>query len=449
MNIKRELTRHLIQWAQKDSRRPLVLKGARQVGKSHVVREFGKSNFSSLLEVNLELKQHLRPAFASLNPKIICQALSVEFNHQIVPGKTLLFIDEIQEIPEAFSALRYFYEQLPELHVICAGSMLDLVLERTRNLRMPVGRVEYMHMFPLSFTEFLKAKGEDLAFQLIRQISLDEPIDETTHARLLSLFREYLLSGGMPAVVSSYLKNPESGLYRRMQSDLIQGYKDDFPKYRTQIDLDRLQYIFARLPNYVGRPFKLNELCPAYSQQTCKAILSLLSKSHIVHPILLTSANGLPLGSQIGETRSNKYLFLDVGLMLSAQNLTKEIILSWNTEFAASGAIAEQVVGQELLAYSDPHFEPRSYYWARDKKGSSAEIDFITSQQNRLVPIEVKAGATGKLKSLRIFMQEKGVTVGVRISQHQLSLTDGILSVPFYAISSLGSLLESTRTTSP
>jgi predicted AAA+ superfamily ATPase len=135
--------------------------------------------------------------------------------------------------------------------------------------------------------------------------------------------------------------------------------------------------------------------------------------------------------------------------MLSAQNLTKEIIFSWNTEFAASGAIAEQVVGQELLAYSDPHFEPRSYYWARDKKGSSAEIDFITSEQNRLVPIEVKAGATGKLKSLRIFMQEKGVTVGVRISQHQLSLTDGILSVPFYAISSLGSLLESTRTTSP
>ncbi len=443
ISIPRQIVRTLTAWANRADRRPLVIKGARQVGKSYTVREFGKNHFKSFIELNLETKPHLKRAFSSLDPELICQAIALEYNQRIVPGETLLFIDEIQEAPLAFAALRYFYERIPALHVVAAGSLLDITLDKEADLKVPVGRLEYLYMFPLSFIEFLGARKEELAIEAIENLNVAKPPSESVHARLLHLFQEYIMVGGMPAVVDSYIKDSLNADYRIFQSDLLQGYRDDFRKYRSRIDVNRIERVFSRLPICVGQACKLNELAPGISQQTSKNILHLLKRSHVLHFVLRSAANGIPLGGQIGETRHNKYIFLDIGLLVAAQGLKLEAIYSWNSELVSSGALAEQVVGQELLAYGDPHFEPQLYYWSREKRGSSAEVDFVTSVNNTVVPIEVKAGATGRLKSLRLFMQEKRVPVGVRFSQHDISLTDGILSIPLYAVSCLDRLLKS------
>lgn len=437
----RNITSYLEDWQKSQNRKPLLLKGARQIGKSYSVREFGKSSFENLVEVNLEGASHLKQIFTSNEPKAICSNLALQLNQPIIPGSTLLFIDEIQESKEALLALRYFREQLPELHVVAAGSLLDLSLEQDRDMKVPVGRIEYLYMHPLSFTEFLGALNETLLLDFIANLSLRSIVHETTHQKLLRLFNQYVVCGGMPAAVAEFINQGSNLRYRKIQADLIQTFQDDFRKYKTRIDYDKLETTFLNITRCVGRNFKLTELCPEYPQSSTKSILKLFHSAKIIHAVKCSAANGVPLGAEVNEKR-NKYILLDVGLLNARLGVAETDITRWNHDLINSGAIAEQVVGQELLAHSASLFEPQLYYWARDKRGSTAEVDYLFLHNQQILPIEVKAGATGKLRSMRVFMEEKRCPIGIRFSQHELSLHENILSIPLYAINKTSDLLR-------
>lgn len=442
--MNRAIGNSLILWKDSEARKPLIIKGARQIGKSYSVENFGKSHFKNVVTVNFEVNKNLKSVFQSLDPIKICQAIAIELNQPIIPGETLLFLDEIQECSDAFLSLRYFYEKMPALHVICAGSLLDLTLDKNKDFRIPVGRIEYLYMFPLSFNEFLEALGETITLEAILNLTLKDKVPISAHKKLLSLFSQYILCGGMPAVVTAYINAPTDIRFRKIQADLVNTYKDDFRKYKTRIDFERLEYTFSRLPPFVAKNFKLNELCPDFSQATTNNIIDLFAKSKVIHIVKSTLANGIPLGAEV-RSRNPKFIFIDIGLLNSFSDLSSEKIESWNHDLINSGALAEQVVGQEFLSYSKSLFDPSLYYWSRNEPSSSAEVDFVIAEGEDIIPIEVKAGSTGRLKSMRLFMKEKSSKIGVRISQHELSFHEGILSIPVYAISKVGDLFKEAK----
>lgn len=441
MKITRKIVSNLVAWKNQAGRRPLVVRGARQIGKSRTIREFGQSHFENLVEVNLEQSKRLRDIFQNEDPLTICAELSLETNQPIIPGKTLLFIDEIQESSQAFLSLRYFFEKMPDLHVVCAGSLLDLVMDKDQELRVPVGRVEYCYMFPLSFMEFLEAIEASIAQKIILELTVDKQISESMHQKLHLHFNEYIVCGGMPAVVDAYRNSKTDLRYRKLQADLTQTFKEDFKKYRTRIEIDKLEGAFDALPRYLCKDLKYSEICPDYAQATTKNILNLFKSARIINFVQAVRANGLPLAAETVD-RAFKYVFLDVGLYGGALGLNSQDMQRWNYDFVNCGAIAEQVVGQELLANSNSSFDPKLYFWKRDKKGSSAEVDFLYVHNQNILPLEVKAGTTGRLKSLRIFLEEKKSKIGIRVSQKPLSFEDQVLSVPFYALSQLDNLIS-------
>ncbi len=436
LNISRKISAALSLWNTSYGRRPVIIRGARQIGKSHSIREFGRAHFENVVEVNLEERRTLGKLFESGDPKLICTELALQFNQPINPGKTLLFLDEIQETPAALSALRFFFEKLPELHVACAGSMLDMVLDRERDIRVPVGRVEYLYMLPCSFVEFLDALGETIAKDTVQTLSIDNPPSDEAHRKLLDLFNRYVVCGGMPAVIAAYADAAESLRFRKLQADLMQTFREDLRKYRTRIDYDKLDTAFAALPRFVSQEFKFATFNPNWSSATTHNLLDLFSQARIINYIHSSAGNGVPLAAEVKRS-PNKFIFVDVGLLCSSMGLTTEKVARWNQDLVNPGVIAEQAVGQELLAYSEALFEPKNFFWKRDKQGANAQVDYLFGCDGVILPLEVKSGTTGTLKSLKIFLQEKGCPCGIRVSQHNLSLHDQVLSVPVYGLASL------------
>jgi len=442
IKIPRKINQQLESWKDERGRKPLLLRGARQVGKSHSVREFGFSHFQRVVEVNFELEPGLSKIFeASLDPFKITRDLALSLNQPIETGTTLLFLDEVQACPSAISSLRYFYEKMPGLHVIAAGSLLEFALE-SEKLSMPVGRIQSIFLHPVSFLEFLKAKGEDLFVEYItEQSSLLEPPEETLHKKGLALVKEYAVVGGMPDSIVSYLPEPQSLKYRRTQQGLLQTFRDDFGKYARSAKHQYLDKVFLSAPALISRDYKYTKVDRDLPGRSIKDALLLLEKAGILLRIRASSGAGLPLEAGASDRRF-KIAFLDIGLTQAALGLDAEIALSEDFIAVNSGAIAEQFVAQELIAKSSP-FEPaRLYYWVRTKRGSSAEVDLLYQHGSNVFPLEVKAGATGKLKSLRSFLDSHKVPFGIRVSAHQLGLTGGVLSVPFYLLPAIDRLLD-------
>lgn len=433
----------LPKWKTSIDRKPLLIRGARQVGKTYLIRSFGREHFQKTIEVNFELQPELKDVFKTLDPVIIIKSLSLVLNISIETGQTLLFLDEIQECPQAIMALRYFYENRPDLHVIGAGSLLEFCLS-DKNFKMPVGRVQYAYLQPLSFEEFLSALGENLLRQALQEMTLENPFAEVVHEKLLKLFREYTRIGGMPAVLNHYLADRPGNDYQEQQTLLLQTYRSDFGKYaKSQFQTSCLQKVFLTAPRMVGDRYKFSEVDRDTSSRDLKEALFLLEKAGVLYRVLSTSSHGLPF-----QTNENKFkiIFLDVGLMQRACGLDKEIAMSDDFMAINAGAVAEQIVGQELLAYSNPLEDRSLHFWVRDKKSSQAEVDFLISCGSKIIPIEVKAGSTGSLKSLRIFLEENQSPFAVRFSTHPLSFHDKVLSMPLYAINQtkrmIGSLIH-------
>lgn len=430
-NIQTELNR----WKEDPGRMPLILRGARQVGKTFTVLEFGKQNFSHVMMINFEKQPQYLDCFQSLQPNDILFKLNLMSQQDIVPGKTLLFLDEIQECPNALRALRYFKEDLPELHIIAAGSLLEFTLNDAE-FRMPVGRVQFLYLYPLSFYEFLLAKGEIKAIDFLKNVKLNEPVPDVLHTHLLAQLREYMLLGGMPAVVKHYIDTQDILACQDRQAALWQTYRYDFGKYAKQSQHRYLETIFTKAPLLIGQHIKYTALDPESRSRDLKMALSLLSSAGLLHFVRETNASGLPLATQ-GEYKRFKLLFLDIGLIYRHFNIEAQTLLKEDLVLLNKGALAEQFVGQELIAASRPVIKEELYYWQRDYPRSSAEVDYIVSIGTQCVPLEVKAGKTGRLRSLQIFLREKQCKLGVQISTQNLHVSPPLLFLPLYLIPEL------------
>ena len=443
--MKRDIDDTLKTWKTEAHRYPLLVRGARQVGKTYSIKQFGENEFDNLVEVNFEQKPQYLTCFESLEPKKIVETLSVLTKSDIIPGKTILFLDEIQECPKAISALRYFYEQMPDLHVIGAGSLLEFVMSQ-ESFKMPVGRVQYLYMKPLSFLEFLDNVGESRTRNVIETFSWDNLPSPAIHNHLLSLIKKYAVIGGMPAIVSEYISSSSLEKCFQIQTIIIQTYRDDFGKYASKVKYKYLEKIFFAVPKMVGNKFKYSHVDNNLQSRDLKEALELLEKAGVVYRIKQTSGNGLPLEANAKE-RHFKTVFVDIGLMQNICGLSSDLLISPDEDFIKvnEGAIAEQFTAQELLAYRDVYLAPSLYYWAREARSSNAEIDYLIPCGSSVLPIEVKAGKTGTLRSMHIFLEQYSLSAGVRISQHYFNRTLPIISLPFYVIKRIPHLMKTRQ----
>lgn len=438
--MKRNIEKKLLSWKEQKNRLPLLIRGARQVGKTYLVEKFGRTHFKSLIAINFELQPEFCRCFDNLHPQHIINMINLLTNQTIIPGETLLFLDEIQDCPNAIKALRYFKEKLPALHVIGAGSLLEFTLNDA-SFRMPVGRVQFLYLRPLSFQEFLNATGHSQLQQYLTHLTLTDPIAAPIHKQLLKLVREYIVLGGMPAVLQEYINSEDFAACQAIQSSLLQTYRHDFGKYASKTHHKYLQRLFEKAPGLVAQHFKYVSVDPEMRSRDIKSALEMLQYAGLIHFVYATTASGIPLRSLI-NTKKFKLLFLDVGLIKRATKLEAELLMQNNLLLINRGLIAEQLVGQELLAYSDHFDDGELYFWSREQKSSTAEVDFVITIGPHIYPIEVKSGTTGHLKSLKLFMDEKSAAVGIRISQHPLSFHEKILSVPLYLIGELPRLVN-------
>ena len=415
-------------WARQTPHKPIVLRGARQVGKSFLVRMLAETCFDSLAEVNFEQRSDMTELFASKQPDRIVSLLEIRLGQTIVPGKTLLFLDEIQAAPEVFATLRYFYEKLPELHVIAAGSLLEFVLEE-HTFSMPVGRVEYHHLGPMTFEEYLLATGHTQLFQLIQHFSWQESIERPIHGDLMALLQEYLVVGGMPEAVETFAKSRSFLASDKVLGSILSTYRDDFSKYRPRANPVRLAKVFSRIPGLVANKLKYTQIDSDEKSRDLKQALHQLENARIVYRVQHTHANGIPLGATVKEQHF-KTIFLDVGLMCHACGLTMDDIqTAKDILLVNSGAVCEQFIGQHLLYAGYAYKEPELYCWFRLQGSSNAEVDYVIQQGSTVIPVEVKAGKTGSLKSLHVFLQEKHCRLGLRFNADLPSIVEAQTSV--------------------
>jgi uncharacterized protein len=432
LTMKRLLFYDLLQWCHSPTRMPLILRGARQVGKTYLIRQLGEK-FASFVEINFEKNRELLQIFDyDLDPKRILRELSLAFGKSIYPGKTLLFLDEIQEAPRSILALRYFYEEMPDLHVIAAGSLIDFAVE---SVGVPVGRVSFLYMYPMSFIEYLYARDfQDLAIEVI-QHDPAKTISETLHQKALHLLGEYTAIGGMPQVIRQWLTTQDVPSCATLLKNIKNTYEQDFAKYAKKHEIKYVDLLFKKIPSLISTPFKYSNLVTDYRKRELEPSLYLLEKAGIIHRVIHSHGNGLPLGAEI-DLGKFKLIMLDVGLCQTILGLDlKDWFIAPSLAFVNKGSITENFVGQELLAYSSATDGPNLYYWQREKRGSNAEVDYLTVCNRSVIPIEVKSGHGAGLQSMRLFLQAHPTSsYGIRFSIHNYSVFDGIHSYPLYAV---------------
>lgn len=418
--IGRNIDKVLLEWKDSAVHKPLLLRGARQVGKSSAVRHLGKQ-FKHFAEVNFERERSAASFFkGDLDVKLIVSKLSNFLRIPIRPGETLLFLDEIQACPEAIMALRFFKEDYPELHVIAAGSLLEFALQELPTFG--VGRIHSLFMYPMTFDEFLSAMNMDGVLEMRRAADYDHPLDEVFHDMLVEQFRIYLMVGGMPEAVVTWKETSDFLQCQRIHKDIVLTYEDDFNKYVGRVKPDLLRVTLRGVCHQIGQKLTYTKISDGYRASQYQEALRLLTLAGIVTPVVSTSANGLPLDAEADERRM-KYLMLDTGLLLSilqldgaaAKEITRLIMTGAPQDIVNKGSITEMVAGLEMMRYQEPIQRQRMFYWEKSGK-SIAEVDYLAVRHSRVLPIEVKAGTQGGMKSLWMFMREKHLTEAVRCS---------------------------------
>lgn len=456
--MNRKILKDLQEWLISSSRKPLVLRGARQVGKTWLVRYLAEQSGKVLIELNFERRANLISLFQTQDPKIILRNLGASLGLEINLEKSILFLDEIQAAPELLAQLRWFAEELPELAVIAAGSLLEFVL-KDHAFSMPVGRINYQYLEPMSFDEFLMALGQKKLLEYLEDLK-DFNIPEALHQKLIEYFKEYLIVGGMPAAVSSWITEQSLIKVNQIHHDLLATYRDDFAKYKGRLNLNKLDEVLLAVPKMIGEKFMFSRVSPgggvgSNNSAMIKQIINLFEKARLCHSVLSTSANGVPLGAEV-KSKFFKEIFIDVGLCNSLLGLSlNQINQVHEINLVNQGGVAEQVVGQLLRTIEPAYKEPALYYWVREEKNANSELDYVLAFENKIIPIEVKTGVSGSLKSLHYFMEVKKYKFAVRINSDLPSLMDvkiagreiesveyQLLSLPFYLIGHLPRLIK-------
>jgi predicted AAA+ superfamily ATPase len=440
----RELLSDLKKWQNRPSRKPLIIRGARQVGKTTIINQFSK-NFGQYIYLNLELPEDRQPFEQFTNIETLIQAIFFLKNRSLAQrNQTLLFIDEIQAAPEAINLLRYFYEQEPGIFVVAAGSMLETLFDKS--VSFPVGRVEYKVLRPVSFPEFLSAMNETAALEQLQQV----PVAAFAHQKLLTLFHTYALIGGMPEAVQHYATNQDLAALSPIYDSLLTSYMDDAEKYaksETQMQLIRhaIRSSFAQ----AGKRIKFQGFGNSnYGSREMGEALRTLQKALLLYLVYPDTGFTLPLLPDL--KKSPRLHVLDTGLMNYFAGIQREILNTDDLSKVYQGSMIEHLVGQELLAFQHQSLSAL-HFWTREKKTSVAEVDYVFPFEDKLIPIEVKSGREGSLKSLHLFMDEAPHDIAVRFYSGSYSITKAtspggrnfnLMSVPYYAVSQLEKYLN-------
>ena len=454
--MKRFAANEFENWLKNKNRKPIVLRGARQVGKTWLVRDLAKRQKLKLVELNFERLPSLADLFSENNPVEILRNIEAELAITIKPDSSLLFLDEIQAAPQLFSKLRWFKEEIPNLPVIAAGSLLDFALKKYR-YSMPVGRITYFYLDQMSFFEFVLETGNEALYKKMSSFSLESRMPESLHKKSLNLYHDYCLVGGMPEVVQEWVNSKNLKPCIKIQQDLLATYRDDFHKYGGEIDAGMLNKILLSVAKQLGNKFMYSRVDPTKKLVGIKKALSMLSQAKVCTKVLHTTGNGLPLGAESNE-KFFKAIMLDIGLISVQLGLSSiKHSEAKNIIFSNKGGLAEQFVGQQLRACQTPLESPQLFYWQRTG-GRLGEIDYVTQHGNRVVPVEVKSGSAGSMKSLHQFMAEKRLNFAVRFNINQPSVENirvkttlakpvsyRLLSLPIYLTERLGQLIEQAQ----
>lgn len=421
MYFARRIDPYLLEWRNSNRHKPLLLRGARQVGKSSSIRHLGET-FDYFIEVNFERQPELSRLFEETSDvKEIVRRLSALFNTPVQEGRTLLFMDEIQACPKALHSLWFFKEELPGLHVAAAGSLLEFTLKEMPSFG--VGRIRSMFMYPMSFDEFLTANGKQQWVDIKNAADYDHPLPSELHNALVQQFRTFLMVGGMPASVAAWVETHDYLESAEELEDIQRTYYDDFVKYSKKIDPRMLRNTLRSVVMQAGAKFMYSKVEGGYRTEDVKAALEMLCDAGIVKLVQHSAGNGIPLGAEVND-KFRKYIYLDSGLMLrildmelgGAGPLTELILSGAAADLVNKGQLTEMVAGWEIIKSLTPKMDHDLYYWENTARGATAEIDYLTSSNLKVVPIEIKSGITGKMKSLMMFMRNKHLTVGKRCS---------------------------------
>ena len=443
---KRHIDEKLLEWKNTPRRKPLLIRGARQVGKSTAVRELAKT-FRYFVEINLEKQPDLQQLFPeNIDVRKTCEKLSGALATPIVPGETLLFIDEIQVCQKALMALRYFKEDYPELHVIAAGSLLEFTLEELSSFA--VGRIRSLYMYPFSFDEFLMAQGLEMTVNFKKKATSQAPLPDMTHKELVEQLRSFYLVGGMPAAVTEWIETHSYIEVSRVHNDILDTYQDDFSKYKRRISPVMLRQVLRSVALQSGRKFVYSTAAKDAHSSLVRETLHLLTLAGLITPVKHTDGTGLPLGAEESNNYA-KYLFFDVGMMQTMLGIpSADILLASKTDLVNKGATSEVFAGLEIQKYSDCFRKPEIYYWQNIGKNSNAEVDYLMARGGLVVPIEVKASTQGSMQSLWIFMRKRKLHEAIRTSLEHFATFDyydpeeqlaqrHVEIIPLYALSNL------------
>lgn len=427
--MKREIIKDLLKWKESSNRKPLIVHGARQVGKTYIIKQFGKENYNNLIYVNFETNQEFSSQISEhIDAKYIINKLELFYGEKILPGKTLIFFDEIQANERALTALKYFYEDAKEYHIIAAGSLLGIAINR-KNYSFPVGKVQMINMYPLSFKEFLIAVNrENLIKEIENHYEKNEKMDKDIHELCLKLYRTYLVVGGMPEVVETYLDEQKTIAAIDIQAEILSSYERDMTKYADNGLSNRIISAFDSIPVQLAKEnqkFQYKVISKGGTSSIFGEAILWLKNSGIVNQIYRVKPE-IPLEMHKDLTSFKLYMS-DVGLFVNkARYPLYQIDLNTQPTMISMGPLTEHYVANELRIKGYD-----AYYWESDGK---AEIDFIIQKETEIVPIEVKSSIRTKSRSLDLYMNKFNPKYGIRISEKNFGMEDGIKSVPLYAV---------------
>jgi hypothetical protein len=438
MYIQRKIDDVLLTWQRSSSRKPLLIRGARQVGKSTAVRNLSKQ-FDYFIEINFDEQPEYQNLFANTSDiGDLIEQLAIITQTEIIEGRTLVFLDEIQASLPAISKLRYFYEKKPNLHVIAAGSLLEFALSELPSFG--VGRVRSLFMYPFSFIEFLGALNEKPLASMIQQSNSQSPINPIFHEKLKIYFKKFLIIGGMPQAVQTYVAKGDLLEVQRILDDLIIAIQADFVKYKRQIPPTNIKSVFESIVKQVGTKFKYSNELTSLTNPMIKQVINLLEMAGLVYQVTHSSSNGIPLGAE-ANPKKIKLLIFDTGIYQRILGLdVASLLLKDDIEVINKGNIAELFVGLELLKSNDAYEKTALHYWHREAKNSQAEVDYVIQNQDFIFPLEVKAGTKGAMQSMHLFMDEKKSRYGLRLSLENFTEYEKVKVLPLYAVSNINTL---------
>lgn len=417
MEFKRELHKSLLHWKQKANRKPLILRGARQVGKTTLIRDFARS-YSTTILLNLEKKQDFDFFEGTDNVREIVEVILLSKNIQPKANTpTLLFIDEIQESPKAIKLLRYFYEEMPELHVIAAGSLLEFALKDVESF--PVGRVEYLYLYPFNFAEFLTALDNELLLKELQTV----PVRKIAHKPLLEQFHKYAVVGGMPEIVKEYVHHKSIATLATTYESIWASYIDDVEKYATTTSIKQvIKFIIKNAPNFIDQRIKFQNFGNSnYKSREVGEALRDLDKAKVIRLLYPTTSMEPPVINDF--KKSPRLQVLDTGIVNYVLGIAHELLVLDDLSEGYKGALIPHLINQELISLQFQNPKTPAF-WVREKAQSSAEVDLVVSYKNWLIPIEIKSGSTGSLKSLHQFINATNHAYAVRIYGGKFEIQD-------------------------